>query len=105
MRERVWKEGHPPSPCVGMEIIASTLESSTEVLEDTQQVRCDPAIPDLGTDPQKTKILKDARATMITAAPGPTVKMQNQPECRRAEGWIKAVGRTDSRNVTRPQEG
>ena len=38
-------------------------------------------------------------------APGPTVKMQKQPECRRAEGWIKEVGRTDSRNVTQPQEG
>ena len=37
-------------------------------------------------------------------APGPTVKMQKQPECRRAEGWIKEVGSTDTRRCQPPRK-
>ena len=34
--ERVWRKGNPPSPLIGMQIGAVTVENSIEVLQKTE---------------------------------------------------------------------
>ena len=53
----------------------------------------DPAIPFLGTYPEKMKALirKDTHTPMFTAALFPIAKTWKQPKCLLTEEWIKKM--------------
>ena len=51
----------------------------------------DPAIPLLGTYPEKTVMQKDACTPMLTAAPFTSASMWKRPRHPSAEGWIKKM--------------
>ena len=61
MLEGVWRKGIPPTLLTAVEIGANTLENSMGVPEKTQHSTTlyDPAIPLLGSSPDKTFIQKD----------------------------------------------
>ena len=51
----------------------------------------DPAIPLLGTHPEKTMIQKDTCTPMFTAALFTIAKIRNQPTCPSTDEWIKKM--------------
>ena len=51
----------------------------------------DPAIPLLGTYPEETKIEKDTRIPMFTAALFTIARTQKQPRCPSTGEWIKKL--------------
>ena len=50
---------------------------------------CDPAVPLLGIDPDKTIIQTGTCTPMFAAAPFTVVKIWKQPKCLAADEWIK----------------
>ena len=53
----------------------------------------DPAIPLLGTHPEKTVIPKESCTTMFTAALFTIARTWNQPKCPSTDEWIKKMWR------------
>ena len=68
MLERVWRKGNPLALLVGMSIDTATMEYSMEVSSKLKiELPYGPAIPLLGTYPEKTIIQKDACTPMFIA--------------------------------------
>ena len=56
----MWGKGNPPTLLVGMSVSTPTREKIMEVLKKLHtEVPSEPAIPYLGTDPEKAKIQTD----------------------------------------------
>ena len=87
MLERVWRERNPPTLLVGMYIGTSTRFITTINIE----VPCDPAIPLLGVDTEKTKISRDTCTPTIMAAPCTIGKIRKQPKWRRTDECMKKM--------------
>ena len=56
------------------------------------EVPCDPAIPILGLDPEKTVVLKDTCTPTIMAALCTIAKTWKQPKCIRTDECIMKIG-------------
>ena len=84
------EKGTLPTLLVGMQIGATTMENSMEVIEKLKiDLPYDPAMPLLGMYPDKTIIQKDICTLMFMAALCPIAKTQKKPECSLTEKWIK----------------
>ena len=55
------------------------------------EIPSDPAIPYLGTDPEKTKSVKDTCIPTITAALCTITKTGKQLKCTRTDEWIQKM--------------
>ena len=53
------------------------------------ELPCDPAIPLLGINPEKTIIQKDTCTTVLTAALFTIARTRKQPKCPSTDEWIK----------------
>ena len=53
------------------------------------ELPCDPAIPLLGINPEKTIIQKDTCTTVLTAALFTIARTWKQPKCPSTDEWIK----------------
>ena len=62
----------------------------------------DPAIPLLGTYPEKTIIQKDTFTPVFTAALFILAKTWKQPKCPSTEEWIRRCGTYIQWNITHP---
>ena len=92
MLERVWRKGSPLALLVGMQIDTATMENSMEVPQKLKiKLPCDPAIPLLGIDPEKTIIQKDTCTPMFTAALFTIARSWKQPKCPSTDEWIKKM--------------
>ena len=54
-----------------------------------RELPSDPATPPLGICPEKTRIQRDARTRMFTAARLSTAKTRRQSKCPSTDEWIK----------------
>ena len=62
----------------------------------------DPAFPLLGIDPEETKIERDTRIPLFTAALFITAMTCKQPRCLSIDEWIKKCGTYTQWNITQP---
>ena len=83
MLEKVWRKGNPPTPLVGMEVGAPTMENSTEVPQNTKKrVTIGPSNPTPGHLPRQTLIQKDTCTPVsFIAALFTTPRTWKQPKC------------------------
>ena len=65
----------------------------------------DPAIPLLGSYPEKTTIHKDTCTPMFIAALYTIAKTWKQPKCPSTEEWIRRGGTYTQWNITQPLKG
>ena len=79
--ERVWRKGSPPALLVGKRIGTTTVEGSMQVPQETAERPYDPAIPLLGTYPDKIMFQKDTCTPRFTAALLTLAKTWKQPKC------------------------
>ena len=61
-----------------------------------------PAFPLLGIDPEETKIERDTRIPLFTAALFITAMTCKQPRCLSIDEWIKKCGTYTQWNITQP---
>ena len=83
MLERVWGKGNPPTPLVGMYAGTAIMENSMEVPQKKLKTELlyVPAIPLLGTYPEKTIIQKDTSIPMVQSNAAHSSQDRQTPKC------------------------
>ena len=92
MLERVWRKGNPLALLVECQLIQPLWRTVWRFLKKlTLELPSDPAIPLLGTYPEKTIIQKETCTTMFIAALFTIAKTWKQPKCPSTDEWIKKM--------------
>ena len=91
MPERVWRNGNPLALLVECKLIQPLWRTVWRFLKLKIELPYDPAIPLLGTYPEKTIIQKESGTTMLNATLFTIARTWKQPNCPSADEWIKKM--------------
>ena len=90
MLERVWRKQNPPTPLVGIKLVQPPWKTVWNFLRKLKiELPYDPAIPLLGTYPDKTIIQTDTCTPMFIAALFTVAKTWKRPKRPSTDEWIK----------------
>ena len=93
----MWRKENPSALLVGMQIVATTVESNMDV-------SFDPVIPflEIYLKKQKTLISKNISTFMFIAALFTITNIWKQPKCPSVDEWIKEMWTFTQWNTTWP---
>ena len=90
MLERVWRKGNPLALLVGIKLVQPPWKTVWNFLRKLKiELPYDPAIPLLGTYPDKTIIQTDTCTPMFIAALFTVAKTWKRPKRPSTDEWIK----------------
>ena len=90
MLKRVWRKQNPPTPLVGIKLVQPPWKTVWNFLRKLKiELPYDPAIPLLGTYPDKTIIQTDTCTPMFIAALFTVAKTWKRPKRPSTDEWIK----------------
>ena len=104
MLERVWRNGNPPTLLVECKLALPLWKTVWRFLKKLKiELPYDPAIPFLGTYPEKTWFERIHASLMFIAALSTIAKTWKQPKCLGTEEWVKKMWYIQTmENITQP---